>query len=74
MKTLLIIFTTLSFILISLGILLERKDWNKGKCPECGRDWTYFDSDSQGGRGYWCLDCKRAIWISYPLIDRKKER
>ena len=77
MKILLIVFLIVFLILwlggMALGIFLERKDWNKGRCPECGKEWRHFDNDSQGGRGYICDDCIKVIWISYPLIDRKKE-
>lgn len=56
----------------------EKKDWNGGICPDCGRTWKAFDMDSQGGRGYSCytnLDqysrrCDRTIWISYPGVDK----
>lgn len=65
---LLIVILTVSLGL--LGALLERKDWNKGKCPECGRDWRYFGSTSCGDRGYMCDNCRRAIWISWP-VDRR---
>lgn len=69
MKTLLIIFIALSFILILLGISWERWDWNKGKCRECGGNWRYFATDSQGGRGYMCDKCCNVIWVSYPGVD-----
>lgn len=60
-------------ILIIVSILVcafvvrkkEKKEWNKGYCSECGNKWVYFDSDSQGGRGYHCPKCDRYIWISY---------
>jgi hypothetical protein len=31
---------------------IERREWNKGFCRENGLPWEYFDTDSQGGRGY----------------------
>ena len=43
----------------------EKEDWNNGVCPWCGHNWRYFDTDSQGGRGYICDNCGRDIWISY---------
>lgn len=42
----------------------EAMDWNGGYCT-CGKPWRYFDTDSQGGRGYKCDDCHQTIWISY---------
>ena len=54
---------------ISIGFIIDKIEWNKGKC-KCGSDWVYFDTDSQGGRGYQCKKCGKFIWISYP-IDKK---
>ena len=60
--------------LIILGIFYavhsEKKAWNGGFCPACRRKWRYFDTDSQGGRGYKCDTCLRVVWISWP-VDRK---
>lgn len=66
----------ISFI-ISLGVLnflarsVEKKKFNNGICSECGGKWEHFDTDSQGGRGYRCLECNRYIWISYK-VDKIK--
>ncbi len=49
---------------------LEKKDWNNGYCT-CGESWHYFDTDSQGGRGYKCNKCHKYIWISYDVDIRK---
>lgn len=32
----------------------ERKQWNKGICPYCGKEWILYDVDSSGGRMYRC--------------------
>lgn len=32
----------------------EKKSWNNGICPYCGKPWIRFDTDSQGGRMYRC--------------------
>lgn len=50
----------------------ERGEWNDGICKKCGNPWIYFDTDSQGGRGYWCEHCKNVTWISWPFIDTVK--
>lgn len=50
-----------------LGSVLERRDWNGGTCPQTGEPWRYFDTDSQGGRGY--VSGSYRIWISWPGID-----
>ena len=49
----------------------EKKEWNGGFCTECpGSKVVYFDSTSQGCRGYRCDECQRRIWISYPGVDK----
>ena len=53
-----------------IGALWERHDWHGGRCPACGHPWRYFDTDSQGGRGYACDGCEKTIWISWP-VDRQ---
>jgi hypothetical protein len=64
----------LSIVLTIWGIayFIEFKRWNHGKCPICNMHWKYFDTDSQGGRGYKC-SCKRVIWISWPFLDKKEK-
>ena len=47
--------------------ILEWIEWNGGVCRTTGEHWRYFDTDSQGGRGY--SSSARTIWISYPWID-----
>ena len=49
----------------------QKKRFNNGECPECKLRWNFFDSDSQGGRGYDCKRCGKTIWISWPFIDDK---
>lgn len=71
--TFLIVLASVSFVLGVCSICFERRDWNGGQCRKCGGGWEYFDTDSQGGRGYKCK-CGEHIWISYPLIDRRKQR
>jgi hypothetical protein len=46
-------------------------EWNGGVCRVSGREWQYFDTDSQGGRGYMDKDGNTA-WISWPLVDRQR--
>lgn len=48
----------------------EKKLWNNGFCYVCGTPWKYFDTNSQGGRGYCCDSCQDKIWISW-VFDRK---
>lgn len=61
---------------VLLGTLCERRAWNGGRCGRHGSRWEYFDTDSQGGRGYKCRnppdDC--CVWISYPWVDKEATR
>ena len=43
----------------------EKKDFNDGVCPPCGKPLVHFDDDSQGGQGWCCYDCKRFVWITW---------
>ena len=71
MKATLIIFVFLIIWLIPIPFFIrhEKNEYRKCKC-KCGGDWEYFDTDSQGGRGYECNKCGRVIWISW--IKEKK--
>lgn len=68
-----IILLVIGLVLFITGYISERKWWNRGMCCECNTEWKYFDSDSQGGRGYFC-GCPKyhSVWISYPGIDRRR--
>jgi hypothetical protein len=69
LNDLLWIAALLFFAAIGLwGYLRERKEWNGGVCKENGQQWKYFDTDSQGGRGYKAGDY--CCWISWPRIDK----
>ena len=46
----------------------ERRQWNGGICKETGLPWDYFDTDSQGGRGY--RSGEHYTWVSWPGIDK----
>jgi len=52
------------------GISSERKAWNGGICHQTGKPWRYFDTDSQGGRGY--ESGGHYTWISWPWIDKHR--
>ena len=74
MNMITIIFCILLTIFIVLGIIYgiytERKDFNNGYCPNCGKKLKLFDIDSQGGRGYCCHDCMYYAWVSYNCVDK----
>lgn len=46
----------------------DRYVWNDGHCRTCGWEWVWFDTDSQGGRGYKCYG-QHHTWISWPWVD-----
>ncbi len=56
-------------VLMALAWWHDAYEWNGGVCRLSGRKWVYFDTDSQGGRGYMDGDGNTA-WISWPLVDR----
>lgn len=64
-----IILMFFMFWIIYMNRSTEKTWWNDGKCPKCGQPWVWFDTDSQGGRGYKCNNCNKCIWISYKNID-----
>ena len=60
----------IGFLMVSLGIWLEKRDFNNGICPHCGNKLYFFDMDSQGGRGYKCEKCYYHTWVSYKTVDK----
>ena len=54
------------FLVGGIAKHFESKDWNNGFCRECRTAWKYFDTDSQGGRGYKCSN-KHYFWASYKV-------
>ncbi len=51
------------------GYFSEKRKWNNGVCKDNGIPWKYFDTDSQGGRGYKADNI--TCWVSWPGIDNK---
>lgn len=49
----------------------EKRDFNDGVCKFCGSKLYHFDTDSQGGRGYVCDNCRKHwCWVSWKKIDK----
>ena len=68
----------LIFILMISGCIRaylgERKDWNHGICPRCGGRLEHFDTDSQGGLGYICKECREYwCWISWFNPEKSRQ-
>lgn len=69
----LIIFIVLLIIFVivtALGIILEKRNYNKGICKYCGKPLRHFDTDSQGGRLYTCPDFCSLVAVSYNCVDK----
>lgn len=52
----------------------EMRCWNGGRCRGHNERWKYFDTDSQGGRGYKFrrdpLSGPRCVaWMSWPGVE-----
>lgn len=62
------VFWTFFIITLPMGLFFERRQWNCGRCRRHSNPWIYFDSDSQGGRGYKCLARYNPChcWMSWP--------
>lgn len=60
-----------TFVVMGMGAawLQELKEWNGGICSKTGNPWKYFDTTSQGCRGY--QSGSFYVWISYPFVDKK---
>ena len=63
-----IVLSVSALLLVGLyGFLAERRNYNNGICRRNGEPWQYFDTDSQGGRGY--KSGEYVTWVSWPGID-----
>ena len=65
-------FIVVVFIGVLLGRKRQRKEWNNGLCPKCGKELEHFADDSQGGNGWCCCDCDYYIWITYKRYVYKR--
>lgn len=69
-----IIGTSIVTLIIMGGVWcrnVEKKEWNKGICSKCGKEWRLYAVDSQGGRMYSCEN-RHNCDISY-RVDTKEE-
>lgn len=62
----------LGFIIVGsyVAIKHEKRYFNSGTCPKCGKKLWLVDYDSQGGRFYYCRNCGYETWVSYNRIDK----
>ncbi len=69
-----VILTVITIVTFFTGVVLwarssEKKAFNGGFCPGCGRQWRRYSMDSGGARGYTCDICNKGVWVSYWGID-----
>lgn len=57
--------------LVTAGVILDCREYNKGVCRKCGGCLTRSGGDMQRGRHYVCPDCGHECWVSYPFVDSK---
>lgn len=69
MDNLIVLAVAIGVAGIPFGYYLDKRAWNKGVCKKNGIDWEYFDTDSQGGRGYKAGD--QYIFVSY-RVDKHR--
>lgn len=72
MLYLLIFWIVIPISLTIIGFFSEKKSFNNGVCPICGKKLTYFATDSHGSRGYKCISEHHDyyIWVSYNFVDK----
>lgn len=70
-STLIVVFMIFGGIWVYFA---EKKNFNHGICPRCGRKLKCIDMDSQGGRWYVCSnrynknhECDYDCWVSYDV-------
>ena len=64
----------LLFMILALyGSVSERLEFNNGICKESGEPWVYFDSTSQGCKGY-KDDQGNFTWVSWPGIAKAQNK
>lgn len=50
---------------LPVSIFVEKREFNKGFCTECGEKLQHFDDDSTGAQGWCCDKCNRVIWLNW---------
>lgn len=52
----------------------EGKLWNRGRCLMCRSPWIKFLHSNEDGRGYYCENCGKHIWIFFSGIEDQKRK
>ena len=69
--TIIISVIAIVYMICKIASTFEKRAFNNGICKQCGSKLEYFDTDSQGGRGYTCRHCHYTAWVSYPSVDKR---
>ena len=50
----------------------ERREYNKGICPDCGKKLQLYYIEDDDTRCYICDNCVYAAWVSLDKVDEYK--
>lgn len=64
---LLIVVYIISYLIL---LYIEVKEWNKGRCPRCGKPWAFYFSSKDKEVSYVC-ESGHVCHISNKIINRK---
>lgn len=59
------VFFLITCAMVVKELLIERKEWNDGKCLDCGTELKFDSVVPSGGRLYKCPHCKRFVWLLF---------
>ena len=78
MGVLLFVLTVVSFAILFISVTFgidyydERKKYNDGDCPVCGKPLMIEDYDEYNNRYYRCVLCDYDTWVHYPSVDGRR--
>lgn len=50
-----------TLVMILVTAVTEKRNYNDGKCPECGHKWRAFAKDHTGAIGLICDECRNIM-------------
>lgn len=56
------------------AIRTERKNWNGGVCPKCGKELKHTNTDAHGCELWECPECGHSVCVSYLKFVYKTRR
>ena len=60
---------TIFTVVICVARNAEKKAFNGGICPRCGKKLQYFYTALDGKRAWRCRKCNYTTWCSYDVDD-----